>query len=312
MNAVRRLDSAFDRLPPVRGRLSFDAPLAPITWFGVGGPADVLFKPADSADLAAFLAARPDDLKVTVLGVGSNLLIRDGGLRGVVVRLGKAFAEVVVDGTEVRCGAAALDSSAARAAQRAGLTGLEFLSGIPGTVGGAVFMNAGAFGREIRDVLVKATLLDPSGFRHVLSARDLGSIAYRHSDIPEDWIVVEATFRAQPGDATEIATKMTEIRRNREASQPQRVKTGGSTFANPPGGKAWELIDRAGCRGLVLGGAMVSDKHCNFLINTGGATARDIETLGEEVRRRVKAATGVDLVWEIRRIGDPLPEGTAP
>lgn len=311
MNAVRRLDSALDRLPPVRGRLSFDAPLAPITWFGVGGPADVLFKPADSADLAAFLAARPDDLAVTVLGVGSNLLVRDGGLRGVVVRLGKAFAEVAVDGAEVRCGAAALDSSAARAAQRAGLTGLEFLSGIPGTVGGAVFMNAGAFGREIRDVLVKATLLDPSGFRHVLSAADLG-LAYRHSDIPGDWIVVEATFRAQPGDATEIAAKMTEIRRNREASQPQRVKTGGSTFANPPGGKAWELIDRAGCRGLVLGGAMVSDKHCNFLVNMGGATARDIETLGEEVRRRVKAATGVDLVWEIRRIGDPLPEGTAP
>jgi UDP-N-acetylmuramate dehydrogenase len=311
MNAARRIVDVLDRLPRVRGRMTFDAPLAPITWFGVGGPADVLFKPADLADLAAFLAEKPDDLPVTVLGVGSNLLVRDGGLRGVAIRLGKAFAEVAADGETVRCGAATLDAGAARAAQRAGLTGLEFLSGIPGTVGGAVFMNAGAFGREIKDVLVKATLLDPSGFRHVLTARDLG-LAYRRSDIPADWIVVEATFAAEPGDPAKIAAKMAEIRRNREESQPQRVKTGGSTFANPPGGKAWELIDRAGCRGLVLGGAMVSDKHCNFLINVGGATARDIESLGEEVRRRVKTATGVDLVWEIRRIGDPLPEETAP
>ncbi len=311
MNAARRLDSPIDRLPTVRGRLSFDAPLAPITWFGVGGPADVLFKPADAADLAHFLAEKPDNLPVTVLGVGSNLLVRDGGLRGVVVRLGKAFADVAVDGNTLRCGAAALDSSAARLAQRAGLTGLEFLSGIPGTVGGAVFMNAGAFGHEIKDVLIKATLLDPSGFRHVLDARDLG-LSYRHSDIPADWVVVEATFAAVPGEAAEIAAKMEEIRRTREDSQPQRVRTGGSTFANPPGGKAWELIDRAGCRGMTLGGAMVSDKHCNFLINAGGATAHDIESLGEEVRRRVKALTGVDLVWEIRRIGDPLPEETAP
>jgi UDP-N-acetylmuramate dehydrogenase len=311
MNAARRIVDVLDRLPRVRGRMTFDAPLAPITWFGVGGPADVLFKPADLADLAAFLAEKPDDLPVTVLGVGSNLLVRDGGLRGVAIRLGKAFAEVAADGETVRCGAATLDAGAARAAQRAGLTGLEFLSGIPGTVGGAVFMNAGAFGREIKDVLVKATLLDPSGFRHILTARDLG-LAYRRSDIPADWIVVEATFAAEPGDPAKIAAKMAEIRRNREESQPQRVKTGGSTFANPPGGKAWELIDRAGCRGLVLGGAMVSDKHCNFLINVGGATARDIESLGEEVRRRVKTATGVDLVWEIRRIGDPLPEETAP
>lgn len=292
-------------LPPVRGRLTYDAPLAAVTWFGVGGPADVLFKPADMADLADFLAAKPDDLPVTVLGVGSNLLVRDGGIRGVVVRLGRAFAEVTAEGDRVRAGGAALDASAAKVAQRAGLTGLEFLSGIPGTVGGAVVMNAGAYGREIRDALVYATLLDPSGFRHRLTADDLG-LAYRRSEIPEGWIVVEALFQGAPGEAAGIAAKMDAIRAAREESQPLRTRTGGSTFANPPGGKAWELVDAAGCRGLRVGGAMVSEKHCNFLVNVGGATAADIETLGEEVRRRVRAVSGVDLHWEIRRVGEPL------
>lgn len=292
-------------LPPVRGRLTYDAPLAAVTWFGVGGPADVLFKPADLADLADFLAAKPDDLPVTVLGVGSNLLVRDGGIRGVVVRLGRAFAEVTAEGERVRAGGAALDASAAKVAQRAGLTGLEFLSGIPGTVGGAVVMNAGAYGREIKDALVYATLLDPSGFRHRLTADDLG-LAYRRSEIPEGWIVVEALFQGAPGEAAGIAAKMDAIRAAREESQPLRTRTGGSTFANPPGAKAWELVDAAGCRGLRVGGAMVSEKHCNFLVNVGGATAADIETLGEEVRRRVRAASGVDLHWEIRRVGEPL------
>ncbi|WP_337996123.1 UDP-N-acetylmuramate dehydrogenase [Oleispirillum naphthae] len=308
--AIRRLESLADILPRVRGRIALDAPLAPITWFGVGGCADALFKPADFADLAAFLARLPDEVPVTVLGVGSNLLVRDGGVRGVVIRLGSAFAKVAVEGETVRCGAAALDTAAARAAQKAGLTGLEFLSGIPGAVGGAVAMNAGAFGGEVREVLVKATLMDPFGFRHVLNPDDLG-LSYRHSDIPEGWVVLEASFAARPGDAAAIAEKMEAIRAARADAQPQRVRTGGSTFANPPGAKAWELVDRAGCRGLAVGGAMVSEKHCNFLINTGSATARDIETLGEEVRRRVKAATGVDLAWEIRRIGEPLPEETA-
>lgn len=294
-------------LPPVRGRLTYGASLASVTWFGVGGPADVLFKPADMADLADFLAELPEDVPVTVLGVGSNLLVRDGGVRGVVVRLGRAFAEVIAEGDYVRAGSAALDASAAKIAQRAGLTGLEFLSGIPGTVGGAIVMNAGAYGREIKDALVRATVLDPSGFRHFLNPDDLG-LGYRRSGLPEGWIVVEALFRGAPGDPAAIAAKMEEIRTSREASQPLRSRTGGSTFANPPGHKAWELIDKAGCRGLALGGAQVSEKHCNFLVNAGGATAAEIEALGEEVRRRVLAQSGVELTWEIRRIGDPLPE----
>ncbi|MBN2752023.1 MAG: UDP-N-acetylmuramate dehydrogenase [Rhodospirillaceae bacterium] len=310
MNAINRITTLADHLPPVRGRLTLDAPLAPVTWFGVGGCADVLFKPADLADLSTFLAEKPLDMPITVLGVGSNLLIRDGGVRGAVIRLGKAFADIVIEGNTVRCGGAALDASVARMAQKARLTGLEFLSGIPGTVGGAVAMNAGAFGTDIRNVLIKAVLLDPSGFRHFLTASDIG-LSYRHSDIPEDWIIVEATFQASPGNPEDIAQRMNDIRSIRENSQPMRVRTGGSTFANPPGAKAWELVDKAGCRGLRKGGAMVSDKHCNFLINTGNATAHDIEALGEDVRRRVKEATGIELKWEIRRIGDPLPEETA-
>ncbi|SBV99905.1 UDP-N-acetylenolpyruvoylglucosamine reductase [uncultured Alphaproteobacteria bacterium] len=307
MTAADRLKRLADRLPPVRGRLTFGVSLASVTWFGVGGPADVLFKPADAADLADFLADKPDDLPVTVLGVGSNLLVRDGGVRGVVVRLGRAFAEVIAEGDTVRAGSAALDASAAKIAQRARLTGLEFLSGIPGTVGGAVVMNAGAYGREIKDALVRATVLDPSGFRHFLTADDLG-LAYRRSALPEGWIVTEALFRGAPGDAAAIAAKMAAIRTAREESQPLGSRTGGSTFANPPGYKAWELVDRAGCRGLRIGGAVVSEKHCNFLVNAGGATAADIETLGEEVRRRVLAQSGIELTWEIRRIGEPLPE----
>ncbi len=307
MTEAARLEAIAKRLPPVRGRLSYGVPLASVTWFGVGGPADVVFKPADLADLAAFLAAKPDDLPLTVLGVGSNLLVRDGGVRGVVVRLGRAFAEVTAEGDTVRAGGAALDASVAKVAQQAGLTGLEFLSGIPGTVGGALVMNAGAYGREIKDALVKAVVVDPSGFRHFLTAQDLG-LSYRHSLVPSDWLVVEAVFQARPGEAAAIKAAMDAIKTAREDSQPLRTRTGGSTFANPPGHKAWELVDRAGCRGLKVGGAMVSEKHCNFLVNVGGATARDIETLGEEVRRRVRAASGVELNWEIRRIGEPLAE----
>jgi UDP-N-acetylmuramate dehydrogenase len=307
MTEAARLEAIAKRLPPVRGRLSYGVSLASVTWFGVGGPADVVFKPADLADLAAFLAAKPDDLPVTVLGVGSNLLVRDGGVRGVVVRLGKAFAEVTVEGETVRCGGAALDASVAKIAQKAGLTGLEFLSGIPGTVGGALVMNAGAYGREIKDALVKAVVVDPSGFRHFFTGDDLG-LSYRHSEIPADWLVTEAVFRARPGDDAAIKAAMDAIRDAREGSQPLRTRTGGSTFANPPGHKAWELVDKAGCRGLKIGGAMVSEKHCNFLVNVGGATARDIEALGEEVRRRVLATSGVELNWEIRRIGEPLSE----
>lgn len=307
MTEAARLEAIAKSLPAVRGRLTYGVSLASVTWFGVGGPADVVFKPADLADLAAFLAAKPDDLPVTVLGVGSNLLVRDGGVRGIVVRLGKAFAEVTVEGETVRSGGAALDASVAKMAQKAGLTGLEFLSGIPGTVGGALVMNAGAYGREIKDALIKAVVVDPSGFRHVFTADDLG-LSYRHSVIPSDWLVTEAVFQARPGDAAEIKAAMDAIRDAREGSQPLRTRTGGSTFANPPGHKAWELVDKAGCRGLKVGGAMVSEKHCNFLVNVGGATARDIETLGEEVRRRVLATSGVELNWEIRRIGEPLSE----
>lgn len=293
-----------DRLPPVRGRLTVNAPLDRVTWFRVGGPAEVLFKPADAEDLAAFLAAKPDDLPVTVIGVGSNLLVRDGGVPGVVIRLGREFAYVRAEGSTVHAGASALDLNVAIAARGAGIAGLEFLSGIPGTVGGALRMNAGAYGREMKDVVVSVTALDPKGRPHDLSLADLG-FAYRKCAVPTDWIFAGAVLRGEPGSETDIARRMAEIKASREESQPTREPTGGSTFANPPGLKAWELIDRAGCRGLVMGGAKVSEKHCNFLINTGTATASDLEGLGEEVRRRVKETSGITLEWEIKRIGLP-------
>ncbi|MFN8722704.1 MAG: UDP-N-acetylmuramate dehydrogenase [Rhodospirillales bacterium] len=297
-----------DRLPPVRGRLSAQAPLAPLTWFRVGGPAEVLFRPADADDLAAFLAACPADVAVTVIGVASNLLVRDGGVRGVVVRLPPAFAAIATDGDRVLAGAAALDLTVARTAMEAGIGGLEFLAGIPGTIGGAVRMNGGAYGREIKDVIVSAQGIDRRGRRLTLDPAMLG-LTYRHSGFGADVIVTAAVLRGEPGDPTAIGAAIERIQQARADSQPVRARTGGSTFANPDGAKAWELIDRAGCRGLTVGGAQVSEKHCNFLLNTGSATAADLETLGEEVRRRVRETSGVELRWEIRRIGEPLPAG---
>ena len=302
MAARRTTGRLIERLPPVRGRLGENAPLAPVTWFRVGGAAEVLFRPADAEDLAAFLAAKPADVPVTGIGVASNLLVRDGGVAGVVVRLGRGFVDIRVDGTAVEAGAGALDLNVALTCQQAGVAGLEFLSGIPGTIGGALRMNAGAYGRELKDVLIEAVALDGAGRRHVVSAAELG-LSYRHSAAPEDWIFVAARLAGEAGDPAAIAARMDEIRAAREASQPIRARTGGSTFANPPGHKAWELIDRAGCRGLRLGGAMISEKHANFLINTGEATAAELEALGEEVRRRVLATSGIALDWEIRRIG---------
>lgn len=292
------------RMPAVRGRLTEGSILAKVTWFQVGGPAEVMFKPADLNDLQDFLAALPGDIAVTPIGVGSNLLVRDGGVKGVTLRLGREFAEVTVEeGDRIRAGVSVLDLNLAKAAARAGLAGLEFYSGIPGTVGGALRMNAGAYGTETKDVLVEAVALDRQGRRHVLSNADMG-FTYRHADVPDDWIFVEAVYQGRPGKRDEIEARMAEIQAAREASQPIRSRTGGSTFKNPDGGKAWQLIDQAGCRGLMVGGAQVSEKHCNFLINTGTATAADLEQLGEEVRRRVERASGVALHWEIKRIGE--------
>jgi UDP-N-acetylmuramate dehydrogenase len=300
--AVAPPAALIDRLPPVRGRLTANAPIGPLTWFRVGGPAEVLFRPANEADLADFLTELPADIPVTVIGVGSNLLVRDGGIPGVTIRLGRGFAEVDIGRDELGVGAGALDYNVALAAGQAGIAGLEFLSGVPGTIGGGLRMNAGAYGSEIKDVLIQADAVDRSGAIHRVPTAELG-LSYRHSDAPEDWIFTGARMRARRGDPTEIAHRMEEIKAAREASQPIRARTGGSTFANPPGDQAWRLIDGAGCRGLARGGAMVSEKHTNFLINTGNASAADIEGLGEEVRRRVQAQFGVVLEWEIRRIG---------
>jgi UDP-N-acetylmuramate dehydrogenase len=290
-----------DRLPRPRGRLTADAPLGPQTWFRTGGPAEVLFRPADADDLAAFLAALPPEVPVMVLGVGSNLLVRDGGVKGVVIRLMRGFAEVAIEGTEVRVGAGALDLNVALTARDHALAGLEFLSGIPGTIGGAVAMNAGAYGGDLSEVLLSTEAIDRSGARHRIDAAGMG-FSYRHTGVPADWIFTAARLLATPGDQLAIARRIAEIDTARQDSQP-RSRTGGSTFVNPPGHKAWQLIDRAGCRGLVMGGAQVSEQHCNFLINLGDASAADIEMLGEEVRRRVLEQSGVRLEWEIRRIG---------
>lgn len=291
-----------DRLAKPRGRLVADAPLGPQTWFRTGGPAEVLFRPADVEDLASFLAALPADVAVTVLGVGSNLLVRDGGVKGVVIRLMRGFTTIAVEGHEVVSGAGALDLNVALTARDHALAGLEFLSGIPGTIGGAVAMNGGAYGGELSQVLVSAEAVDRAGVVHRVGTADMG-FGYRHSGAPADWIFTSARLRATPGDQLAIARRIAEIDAARTESQP-RSRTGGSTFVNPEGHKAWELIDRAGCRGLRVGDAQVSEKHCNFLINLGAATAADIEALGEEVRRRVLAHSGVRLEWEIRRIGE--------
>jgi UDP-N-acetylmuramate dehydrogenase len=292
-------------LPPLRGRVQAAAALAPVTWFRVGGPAEWLVRPADLDDLLLLLRDLPEDVPLTVLGAASNLIIRDGGVRGVVLRLaGKAFGGIEVGGEGIVAGGAALDVTVAEHAASAGLGGLEFLCGIPGTIGGAVAMNAGAYGAEVKDVLDWAEVATPAGLLR-LSAADF-AFAYRRAALPARGVVVRARFRGVPGDAPAIAARMAEIRAAREASQPVRARTGGSTFKNPPGHKAWALIDAAGCRGLVRGGAQCSELHTNFLLNTGGATAADIEGLGEEIRARVKAGSGVDLEWEIKRIGEEV------
>jgi len=292
-------------MPALRGKLSDHVELAPFTWFRVGGPAQILFSPADEDDLSYFLQNLPHEVPVTVIGLGSNLIVRDGGIRGIVIRLGgRAFGAIATTADQrVVAGAAALDAQVARAAAEAGVDGLAFLRGVPGAVGGALRMNAGAHGGETRDTLVEARALDRSGAPRVFTNAEMG-FSYRHSDAPEDVIFTRATFQGRPGDKTAILAEMERITATREASQPIREKTGGSTFKNPPGQKAWQLVDAAGCSGLRLGGAQVSQMHCNFLINTGAATAADIEALGEEVRRRVCETSGVELEWEIKRIGE--------
>ncbi len=291
-----------DALPPVRGAYAHGAPLKDLVWFRAGGPAEVLFRPADAEDLATFLAAKPGGTRVSVIGVGSNLLIRDGGIPGIVVRLPGAMGKVGVEGLRVSAGAAALDSNVAKIAADAGIAGLEFLRGIPGTIGGALRMNAGCYGREIKDILVEARAIDANGKFVTLTPADMG-FTYRHTAAPEDLIFVSAVFEGTGDDPAQVRARMDKLMADREASQPVRTKTGGSTFKNPPGHKAWQLIDEASCRGLAKGQAQVSELHCNFLINTGDASAADIEALGEEVRARVKAKSGVTLEWEIKRVG---------
>jgi len=292
------------KAPKLRGRLLPNQSLAELTWFRVGGPAQVLFMPEDEDDLAYFLGALPADIAVAVVGLGSNLIVRDGGVAGVVVRLGRGFNDVTVDGMRVVAGTAVPDVKVARSAQEASIAGLAFLRGIPGAIGGALRMNGGAYKGETKDVLVEARAVDRQGRIHMLSNADM-HYTYRHCGAPEDFIFTQATFEGTSGDRAAIAAEMDKITESREATQPIKSRTGGSTFKNPPGGKAWQLIDAAGCRGLVVGGAQVSELHCNFLINLGTATAADIETLGETVRKRVKESSGVDLEWEIKRIGIP-------
>jgi UDP-N-acetylmuramate dehydrogenase len=293
------------RIPDLRGRLAANQSLADITWFRVGGPAQVLFTPADAADLAYFLAHVPAELPVTVIGLGSNLLVRDGGIPGVVIRLGRGFAGIAVEpGHRIRAGAAVPDAKLARAAADAGIAGLAFYRGIPGAIGGALRMNAGAHGHETRDVLVEAQAVDRSGAMHRIPLAEMG-LTYRHSGVPASWILSEALFQGSAGEPAAILAEMEEVAAYREANQPIRERTGGSTFKNPPGASAWKLIDAAGCRGLVVGGAKVSEMHCNFLINDRNASAEDIERLGETVRARVKAASGLELQWEIIRLGVP-------
>ena len=305
MSAALAMPHLVDTLPPLKGRVQADAPLAPATWFRVGGPAEALVRPASPADLARFLGALPLELPVTVLGAASNLIVRDGGIPGVVIRLARGFGEVAVEADGVVAGAAALDAIVAEHAAAAGLAGLEFLSGIPGSIGGAVAMNAGAYGGDMADCLDWAEFVTRSGDQVRLPAAAL-AFAYRHASLPAGAVVTRARLRARTGDPASIAARMAAIRASREATQPVRARTGGSTFRNPPDAKAWELIDAAGGRGLVRGGAMVSDKHCNFLLNTGGATASDLEGLGEELRRRVHAMSGITLEWEIKRLGRPI------
>ena len=299
-----------DTLPTPRGRLQRDVPLAPSTWFRVGGPAEVLLRPADAEDLCAFLAALAPEIPVLAIGAASNLIVRDGGIPGVVVRLARGFNAIAAEADGVVAGAACLDVTVAEHAAAAGLAGLEFLSGIPGTIGGAVAMNAGAYGGDMAGCLDWVEIATRSGELVRVQAARL-AFAYRHAALPPGGIVVRARLRARPGDPAVIAARMADIRASREATQPVRARTGGSTFRNPPDMKAWELIDAAGGRGLAVGGAQVSEKHCNFMINTGSATAAEIEALGEALIARVRAMSGVELHWEIRRVGVPASQGAA-
>ncbi len=293
------------RLPKARGRLQANFPLADLTWFRAGGPAEVLFTPADEADLTRFLNEMPDDIPVYAIGVGSNLLVRDGGVPGIVIRLGKGFGEVKLEtGLRIRTGTSVPDVRVARFALDHSIGGLTFLRGIPGTIGGALRMNGGAYGRETKDVLVEARAVDRRGSLHVLSNADM-QYTYRHCGAREDFIFTEALLQGEAGDRNEIARAMDEVTERRETTQPVKSRTGGSTFKNPPGHKSWQLIDNAGLRGFSIGPAKVSELHCNFLINEGGATASQIEELGETIRRRVKDKSGIDLDWEIKRIGLP-------
>lgn len=294
------------RLPVTRGRIRADADVGKATWFQTGGTAEALFRPDDAEDLAYFLTHVPADVQRTILGVGSNLLVRDGGIDGVVIRLGRGFTTCYSQGDTLIVGAGCLNANATVIAQQYGIGGLEFLSGIPGTIGGALAMNAGAYGVETKDVLVQAEAIDTKGFKHVLKPGDLG-YGYRHCSLPEGWIFTHAVLQGKAERPEKIAARMDMIARERGLSQPVRSRTGGSTFKNPVGHKAWKLIDEAGCRGMRLGGAMVSELHCNFLINTGDATSQDLESLGERVRERVNATSGILLEWEIKRIGHPLP-----
>ncbi len=289
-------------MPELRGRALANQPLADLTWFRVGGPAQLLFMPEDEADLAYFLGRLPGEFAVTVIGLGSNLIVRDGGVPGVVVRLGRGFNGIVIEGARIRAGAGVPDVKIARAAQEAGLAGLSFMRGIPGAIGGALRMNGGAYGRETKDVLVEARAVDRRGGVHVLSNAEM-HYSYRHCGAPEDYIFTEGLLAGERGDPKIIAAEMEKITETRESTQPVKSRTGGSTFKNPPGHKAWQLIDAAGCRGLTNGAAQVSEMHCNFLINRGSATAAEIEDLGELVRRRVEEHSGVKLEWEIARIG---------
>ncbi len=298
-------EEIIDRLPTVRGRYSKKTELASITWFRVGGPAEVVFKPASIQDLSLFLKEKPSSIPVQVIGVGSNLLVRDGGIKGVVIRLGKGFTNIMVEGTFIEVGAGMLDRNVAMTSRDEGIGGLEFLCGIPGTIGGALRMNAGCYGTEIKDVLEYAVAMDPKGQIHRLTTEECG-FSYRHCSVPQDWIFISAGLKGTKSTSSEVDAKIQKMLQQREETQPVHTRTGGSTFANPDGHKAWELIDQAGCRGMKIGGAQVSELHCNFLMNTGDATAGDIETLGETIRAKVKAESGIELRWEIQRIGyDP-------
>ena len=305
MNGAELLAILTASLPDLRGRLTAEAPLSNYTWFRVGGPAEVLYVPADEADLVYFMKGLPDGTPITMVGLGSNLLVRDGGIEGVVIRLGRGFGEIKIEeGSRLRTGTAVPDTKLARAAADAGILGLSFYRGIPGCVGGALRMNGGAHGSETCELLVEARAVDRQGNVHVLPVGDF-HYAYRYCGAPADFIFTEALLQGVPGDPAKILAEMDDIAAYREEVQPIKSRTGGSTFKNPPGKKSWQLIDAAGCRGLKIGDAKVSELHCNFLINEGEATAADIETLGETVRARVKETSGVELEWEIKRLGIP-------